>query len=325
MNLTSGQSIDEDIKHMMAWIASRVTIDNAQGLTDINIKLESFITKLLDPIWDCNLVNLNTYFDPNHPGIDIGDKDKRLWCQVTSTDSRDKVNNTIEKFEAEHTDLNFDELYVFMFKDRRPNFRKPFTTNGKYKFSPKKNIISISEYCFLVRDLPDEKKLEIHSYLARCLEGKLTVEFKITVEDFLIHKFIRALIEMAEEDGDDEVSYDAIDSADIDIKRERFEKYWSFIEARYREVVGTSEEKVFKKAFDRLDQSERLQLQSFLQRQSEKALLETSSPVKAIDILTKDIINRAQIGFLSEMQVENYLYYQLYMCKLLPNPVELEV
>lgn len=320
MHVMKDVDVDNNIKRLLAYVASYIKIDNYQGLSDINVYSEEFSAGILNPVWQCDLKDLNTYTDPNYPGIDLGDKVKKVSVQVTSTSTRDKIAHTIEEFEKNDLHDDYDDLYVFVFGDTRPKY-KAFTTNGKYTFSTD-NVLSLNELCFIIRGLPIERKTQIATHLNDKLNLPSPTEFKVTVENFLVNKFFKALIDMANEDMDSDTEVEIVDEADLDIKKERFQKYWSFIEECYKKVVTAREELLFRKAFNRLDQSERLKLQAFLQHMSEKSLLQTADPVKAIEIVRKDLFERANIGYLSEVQIENYLFYQLYMCKLLPNPAK---
>jgi len=318
---------DNEIKRLLTWLVAYVGVDNASGLSDVNIYSETFLIPLLNPIWGCDLQNLNTYDDQNHPGIDLGDKVGRIAIQVTSTTVRSKITKTIEKFEDKERKeyLNFDNLYVVALSSSKPKY-KPFTTNGKYKFDSK-HVLSLNELVSLITKLPDDSKTTILETLRKNMNLPNDRASLITIEDYLVNKFFGEIIRLAKEEQDepneDERFDSVVDTGDLDLKRERFEKYWSYIEDCYRSVIELQQEKLFRRAFEKLDTSERLQLQVFLARESEKALMKSDNPVEALDIVRKDLIQRASINLLSESQIENYLYYQLYMCKLLPNPKEL--
>lgn len=323
MNILKAIDLDSEIKRLLTWFVVYVNIDNKLNLTDINVYAENFIIPLLNSVLDCSLENLNTYDDENYPGIDLGDRSKRIAVQVTSSTVRRKIDKTIEKFESRKEYLNFDTLYVAALSHDRPDYRD-FKTNEKYTFEPK-NILSINELMFMVKERPDSVKQKIMNSLKRQMNIPQDEEFKLTIEDFLVNKFFEQIMKLAKEEvlcNNADCEESVPNHGDLDVKRMRFEKYWSYIENCYRDVIQLRQEKLFHNAFERLDSSERIQLQKFLCRESEKALLKTDNPVEALDIVKKDIISRASISLLSETQVENYLYYQLYICKLLPNPIE---
>jgi hypothetical protein len=59
------------------------------NLRDQNIIAESFFAKLLNIIYGYNLINLNS-IEKNCPAVDLGDINKRIFFQVTSTTNRKK-------------------------------------------------------------------------------------------------------------------------------------------------------------------------------------------------------------------------------------------
>jgi hypothetical protein len=318
MHAMKEPDLDNEIKRLLTWVVVCIKTDNYQGLSDVNVYTESFSAGILNHIWDCDLKNLNTYKDRNYPGIDLGDGNAEIAVQVTSTDTREKVTHTITNFESNPDNACYKKLYIVIYKDEKHEYRS-FTTNGKYEFD-KDHILSLNELCFIIAGLSVDKKKALLAHLHSVLNIPTPAEFRITTEEYLVTRFFGALVEMAAEDVEDVSVDDMPDNADLEEKQARFAKYWDFVKRCYEEVIAASEERLFTAAYDRLDASERIQLRIFLQRQSEKALLKTENPVDAIDTVRKEIIKRANIGFLSEGQVENYLYYQLYMCKLLPNP-----
>lgn len=323
MHILKTVDTDNEIKRLLTWLIVYVGVDNTSGLTDINVYSESFLVPILNLIWNSNLENLNTYDDQYHPGIDLGDTAGRLAIQVTSTTVRAKITGTIEKFEKREEHLNYDKLYVIALSANKPKY-KDFVTNGKYQFDSG-CVLSLNELISIITKLPEVAKLEILAALRDRINIPDRKESLVTIEDFLVNKFFEALVELAKTEEDDNSGTgggyeDTVDVADLDIKRQRFEKYWTYIEECYRNVIELQQEKLFRRAFEKLDTSERIQLQDFLRRESDKALLKTDNPVEALDIVRNTLIQKAAINLLSESQIENYLYYQLYMCKLLPNP-----
>src|SRR5687768_9391087 len=75
------------------------------NLTDDNIHAESFMRELLNLIFDLELQDLNIV-NANYPGIDLGDKQKKIAYQITTT-------STVEKIEAMlHSCLKYEYYKV---------------------------------------------------------------------------------------------------------------------------------------------------------------------------------------------------------------------
>lgn len=258
MNILTALDLDSEIKRLITWVVINVGIDNHLNLTDINIYAENFVIPLLDNILGCNLVNLNSHDGRNYPGIDLGDRVKRIAVQVTSTTARQKVDKTIKKFEDQREYDNFDKLYLIVLNFKKPNYRD-FETNGKYEFS-QNNIFSINELVNILLAKPENEKQTILAKLQQQLNMPNNKETMLTIEDFLIKKFFEQIMELAKTEvvSENTNQTEALpNNGDLDIKRERFKKYWTYIERCYREVIQLQQEKLFHNAFERLDTSER--------------------------------------------------------------------
>jgi len=92
------QKYIEDITTSLSFIIANIERFNNLNLYDLNIHSEDFFCKLLNIIYDLNLKNLNLK-DKNTPSIDLGDNDKKICYQITSTNDSTKIKETIIKFE----------------------------------------------------------------------------------------------------------------------------------------------------------------------------------------------------------------------------------
>lgn len=122
----------------------QLTIENLNkfNLYDINIYSEDFFCKLLNIIYKFDLKNLNIK-DKNIVSIDLGDIQRKICYQVTSTNSSTKIKNTIKKFEKYELYNDYNELFILLLTNKK-KYSTAFTTNNKYTFS-KTNIIDIKD------------------------------------------------------------------------------------------------------------------------------------------------------------------------------------
>ena len=122
------------IRSQLAWIKSKVELDNQLGLYDINKLVENIFMHILNDVFDWNLHNANL-IQENFPAIDLVDDTNKIVVQVTSTTATDKLRNTIEKFHKLE-EYNDYQLKIFYIKNK-PNFQKKsleeFEKNGVYK------------------------------------------------------------------------------------------------------------------------------------------------------------------------------------------------
>lgn len=70
--------------------------NNSIGFYDFNSVSENIFMKILNIINDWNLVNANSFIY-NSPGFDLIDKDNKILIQVSSTLTREKINNSLNK------------------------------------------------------------------------------------------------------------------------------------------------------------------------------------------------------------------------------------
>lgn len=81
----------------LGWLKNEVELNNSLNLTDINRGAEDFYCGLLNLVYGYNLKNINI-LDLNAAAIDLGDSEKRIAIQVTSTSALAKTKYTVEKF-----------------------------------------------------------------------------------------------------------------------------------------------------------------------------------------------------------------------------------
>lgn len=159
----------EDISKTLSILKVYISLNNSAGLRDVNTISEHFFAGLLSKIFDSEFENMNL-IKVNFPAIDLGDTNKKVCYQVTYTNERTKLNETLQKF-VEHKLYNtFEELNILILSDKK-NYQ-PFNHVTGINFDPKKNIIDISSLMYLISRITDTNKLEqISDYLKRELHG----------------------------------------------------------------------------------------------------------------------------------------------------------
>ena len=84
------------ISELMSKFVVQVESENAMGMLDINRVSEDVLIPLFSEVYDhADLKNLNTSEGPNFPAIDLGDKEKRMAYQITSTSTSQKIKDTL--------------------------------------------------------------------------------------------------------------------------------------------------------------------------------------------------------------------------------------
>lgn len=100
------------IRDLFANLASQLQHDNKAGRVDLNTISEEIIRPVLQVVYSLpNLENLN-FEHPNAPGVDLGDKVRRIAFQVTSRVTNQKVLHTIGKIVENDLYKDYDEFFV---------------------------------------------------------------------------------------------------------------------------------------------------------------------------------------------------------------------
>ncbi|AYA76046.1 hypothetical protein DOE78_11690 [Bacillus sp. Y1] len=86
------KTITEAINLKLNWLAFNLESEATRQLLDLHIHSENFARDLFNCIYDTNFINLND-IRTNEPGIDLGDKEKRIAIQVTTQTGKNKVEN----------------------------------------------------------------------------------------------------------------------------------------------------------------------------------------------------------------------------------------
>lgn len=164
-------------------LQSKVDLRCKLGLTDLNIFCEDFFKQILNLTFDLNLINLNTKKN-NFPGIDLGDKRKKIGFQVTSRNDKEKVKDTIKKIINPKHNV-FEEyriIKILIIGDRKREYvfnEKEFNENySELKFDEKVDIIDIIQLCKEIFSIDYEKLFDIYKLFEREFQ-KVIYEFEI--------------------------------------------------------------------------------------------------------------------------------------------------
>lgn len=113
--INTRQELLNRARSILLQMALETTSRNKDGLYDFTVGLEDFFTGLLNFLYQRNYVNKNL-LKTNYPAIDLSDdgqdeSDGRGFAiQVTSTNSRDKLRNTVKTFK----DKQLQDKYKYL-------------------------------------------------------------------------------------------------------------------------------------------------------------------------------------------------------------------
>lgn len=128
-----GQIVDQ-----LETVSLQAKTRNSLGLTDLSVFCENYFKDILNIIMDLELENLNIQ-KSNFQGLDLGDEKKSIAFQVTTTNTKQKIENTLNKITPEINE-KFKNINIFIIGDKANH--KKIKSNG-ITFSAKNNILDI--------------------------------------------------------------------------------------------------------------------------------------------------------------------------------------
>ncbi|GAA0093329.1 hypothetical protein UT300009_33590 [Paraclostridium bifermentans] len=192
------QLLDEVILHLSI-IKNQVYMSNKNGLFDINTYCENLFCELLNIVYDLDLENLNNNYY-NFPAIDLGDYNRKICFQVTSTNDIKKIRYTVDKFKENELDKYFDSLYIFILGVKR-NYKSNIDGQPNLVFNIQKNIIDIGDLSIYINKLEEDKINEILNYLRNKVDININKVYYSHDKNLLnlfnesIRKYIKILLD----------------------------------------------------------------------------------------------------------------------------------
>jgi hypothetical protein len=108
-----------------------------QGLFDLHILAESFFCPFLNEVYGLNLKVLKT----GQPGIDLGDPKTGIAFQITSDDSKAKIQDTLTTYSAKKLFATYPSLKILIIGERRPVYT--ITVPKGVKFDQATDILDV--------------------------------------------------------------------------------------------------------------------------------------------------------------------------------------
>ncbi len=138
-------------------------------LYDLNKESEKFFCKLLNIVYDWELVDLNTRRE-NYPGIDLGGIKEKIAIQITAENTAKKIKKTINYFvddskKSEKLFERYDRLIILILTDKR-KYTTQFETQNLVSFDKKEDIWDIDDLLSDIEKLDLDKLLLIHELVS---------------------------------------------------------------------------------------------------------------------------------------------------------------
>ena len=308
-----------ELVRYLAYLKSQVEISNSLNLTDINKHAEDFYKDLLNIGYGFNLVNINIE-DQNVAAIDLGDKQRRIAIQVTSTASFEKIKKTYATFVKKKLNESYDRLIVLNIREKLTHRTKYLGEDGQFRFDTEKDLWDVRSIIAHVGSKDVSEIQNIIDFLR--LNVKLGTPEKTAKE---VTTFIR-LIELLSDEEQPLAGKGYKEEPDPEGKiGQRFSEHSAFLREQftklYIEYGAVLNDLV---SMSNIGHSRIRRLGLYLMSYSDKILQEKSGNAKeALNFLVDQycgILSKNAIDY-DEGAVRFFLIDQLIKCRVFPNKV----
>lgn len=172
--LTRGYFIGE-IVDGLSDIAGQVSTRGRLGLTDLNKHAEDFFGIILNYLLSISLLNLNAGRS-NEPGLDLGDKVKRVAFQITATRTSAKVNDTLAALSDDQIQA-YTKIRVLVIGRKQLSYTLDAKRSERACFSAG-DIWDIDDLCKLCMDLRVDVLQLVYNHFRREL-ARIKIELEI--------------------------------------------------------------------------------------------------------------------------------------------------
>lgn len=166
---------------------TKYDIEHRQSINDygLNIHSENFFRDILNFIYGYELVNSNKE-KQNTPFIDLVDKKRKLFLQITTTRTKEKIENTLRVFNDEkYKDYKIEILYLL--EKSKPNKETIKELNFKYNINLLDCLYDSSDLIRDINDLETTKLKDLYNKYFKNLENKYS---ELAVLDLIIRHLI---------------------------------------------------------------------------------------------------------------------------------------
>ncbi|MEZ5691664.1 MAG: SMEK domain-containing protein [Rickettsiales bacterium] len=221
----------DKIIEKLSMLKTQVELSNSLNLTDTNVVSENFYRDFLNLLYGYNLQNINAIV-PNATAIDLGDEERSITIQVTSTADLSKIKKTVESFVGKELNKKYDRLVVLIITSKK-QYKTASVDYGDYQLSTSEDVWDISKILSDINGLSLERVKEICEFL----EQQILYSPDQTLAKE-IHTFI-SLISVLSDESHPSAGNGFIDAPDPDGKiNERFAAHADFLTNEYQDLYA---------------------------------------------------------------------------------------
>lgn len=224
------QQLFTEITHLLSSLQAQVVNSASNNFTDINIHAETFFQTFLSLTHGYDLENINID-EKNAAAIDLGDKEKRIAIQITSTSSFQKIKKTFNTFVDKALHQDYDRLIVLVIGDKK-KYKKPELSEDGFKLNVRDDVIDIADILKTVSTLPVPDMQAVRDFLATELIPKAAASVAKEVET------IMSLIELISDEDHPDVGKGFLEDPFPDKKiNKRFADHSQYLKSEYQDLV----------------------------------------------------------------------------------------
>ena len=161
------------IEEKLNVLSYRITERGKLNILNLNIHSETFFADLLNHLYGFNLQNMNISVQ-NVEAIDLIDKNSKIVAQVSSTCTKQKVENSLSKeIFKEYQGYHFK--FVSIAKDAANLRKETFDNPNKVLFNPTEDVIDIGSLLNILLSKSTDIQKEIYDFIKKELGEDIDV------------------------------------------------------------------------------------------------------------------------------------------------------
>ena len=161
------------IEEKLTTLSFRIKSRSKINLLDLNIYSETFFAKLVNHLLNYELENMNV-IKQNTEGIDLVDHKNKIIAQVSSTCSKQKIENSLSKeICKDYSGYRF--IFIAIAGDADNLREKTFLNPHGVTFDSAKNIYDIKSLLNIVLDMEIKKQHELFEFLKMELGSNIDI------------------------------------------------------------------------------------------------------------------------------------------------------
>ena len=153
------------IEEKLSILATRVELRGKLNILDFHIHSENFYLHFFNLLFDWKLENENAKLQ-NVPSIDLIDKTNKIFIQVSATNTKQKIENTLKgKILKNYQNYNFKLISIS--KDANELRNKSFTNPFNINFNPQTDIFDVKSILNTILSFDIDKQRELQVFIKK--------------------------------------------------------------------------------------------------------------------------------------------------------------